>query len=418
MLEQISKASDPPGVQRKPLSGTPFSVTPRRSLRDINNVPEFSSLRSLLALLTHPETMETRYAAAVEQVFTALFYNYLWTDTWEALITSWLGEALAHTVRQIPHRKFKAALPWLSLACQPEAFYDCLCAELLFSLFYQYDDLLDKKTRRYGRTTALGKFGSEGNWRSWDHAHRLDTPAAQVLLADQKRRDLWESTLARFETSENLRVTCSEMPFETYRQQSIRRMGFLGKWWRQAANTVEDTELQRMIDSIYPLTVFTGQIRNDLRNTDKREATNGGLQFSDFTDGRATGVTILVRERVIGKDQRWIESKVWKSKNPLAQDEILKLHYICKDMGALNELRTLVSQNICQIENAIHRSRLSTDVKAIWLGWVFRQYRAEITSPTLAENPVARRFIEAARRLSVRAQEMPLPYGPTPSKVL
>lgn len=415
MWNQFNKEYKPLSVQPEPSPRTKTAPVRRqardinRSISDINHIPEYSALRPLLALLAHPEANETRYAAVVEQVFTAFFYSYLWTTTWKTAITSWLGEGLAHTIRQTPHRKFKAALPWLSLACQPAAFYDCLCAELLFSLFYLYDDLLDNKTMRYGQTTALGKFGPASNRRSWDNAHRLDTPAARELLADTQRRDLWLHALDQFEVSEDRRLTCRDIiPFERYRQQSFERMGFLGDWWRRAAHMVDDTELQQLIDAIYPLSVFTGQIRNDLRNTDVREATNGGSQFSDFTDGWTTAVTILVRQRVSGKDRSWIERKVWNSQKPLAQDEIVKLYLICQELEVLNDLKTLVSQYIRQIESTIKQSCLSEDVKAIWLGWVFRQYRAEITSPTLAENPAARRFIEAAGRLSAHAQAMPL----------
>ena len=420
MWVQFSKEYKPLSVQPEPSPRVrPWTGPQHRSVRDINrsisdinHVPEYSALRPLLALLAHPETNETRYAAVVEQIFTAFFYSYLWTNAWKITITSWLGEALAHTIRQTPHRKFKAALPWLSLACQPAAFYDCLCAELLSSLFYLYDDLFDNKTTRYGQTTALGKFGPASNRRSWDNARRLDTPAARELLADTQRRDLWLHALDQFEVSENLHVTCQDIiPFDLYRRQSFERMGFLGDWWRRAANTVDDAKLQQLIDTIYPLSVFTGQIRNDLRNTDVREATNGGNQFSDFTDGRTTAVTLLVQQRVSGKDRSWIERKLWNSQKPLAQDEIVKLYLICQELEVLNDLKTLISQHIRQIENTIKQSSLSEDVKAIWLGWVFRQYRAEITSPTLAENPAARRFIEAAGRLSVHAQAMPLAYS-------
>lgn len=386
--------------------------TPRASGSGINNVPEDFHLWPLFSsLLANPVAGTTSCDVVVEQIFTALFYNYLWTTDWEASITDWLGKALTHTIRHTPHRKFKASLPLLSLACNPSVMHECLCAELLFSLFYLYDDILDQKRSRYQRQTAFDAFGPEENLHSWQNAHRFNMPAAQILLADEEHRDLWQHSLAQIEASEELPVSPQEISFEDYAQQSIKRLGFLGDWWKLAANTAHDTELKWVIEDMYPTSALIGQIRNDLRNTSIREVADGGIQFSDFTDGRATVVTILVRERASGKDRNWIEHNVWNRHKALSPDEVNKLYFICQDLSVLDDLATLAYGYSRDIETAINRSDLPADVKTIWRGWIFRQHRTGVVSPTLATDLEARRFIEAAQHLSAHAQEMPSPYS-------
>ncbi len=367
----------------------------------------------LLAFLTNPETRSLPYAAVVEQLFTALFRTYFWTDAWRDEMSAWLDKPLAHTITHVPLRNFKASLPWLSTSCSADTFHDCLCAEMLFSLFYLIDDVIDKKTMRYGQQTAYGKFGPKANKDTWKRAYDTSNPHAHSLFqGDMERIQLWQESLKCIQASEDERTKYYEaLPLEVYKQHSMERTAFLGKWWKRVAARANDPELSLVIDAIYPRCALVGQVRNDLRNIDSREERDGGERFSDFTDGRATAVTILVRERVTGSNRAWMERNIWKSRRRLTAKEIERLFSMCQDLEVLSDLGMLIYENVQHIETTIKKSQLEEEVKAVWLGWVFRQCRASVVSCPTEENPSARRFIEAVRRLSKDAQETPLPNG-------
>ncbi len=377
----------------------------------LRNVPEPRDLKACLSNLERSFLLSPPpYIVVVEQVFSALFYNHLWTDLWMATLQKWLGEPLIHTVTYTPFRKYKASLPWLSLACQPSVALDCLCAEMLFSLFYLLDDIYDKKTRRYGKDTAYGLYGAGRNRDSLNRAYNFDK-WSPLFQGDSERAGLWLDSLNQIEASEKQHLAYHEaFPYTTYCEQSIERTSFLGKWWKRAAIVAQDRELNRVIDRIYSACALMGQIRNDLRNIDEREESEGGVQFSDFTDGRTTAVTILVREQSSGRERSWLQNVIWNHPNKrLSPDEKILLQCLCKETRQY--LTDQIIRDVQRVEQEIERSQLSEDVKALWLGWIFRQFCTEVIS-NQPENLLAiRRFIEAVRRLSKDAQEIPLPNG-------
>lgn len=373
---------------------------------ELDELVELNSLRHCFFLLgpTKPDTLP--FAAIVEQLFSSTFYTALWTSCWAGPASDWLGEPLAYTVTHTPFRKFKAVLPWLSAACQGSIFLDCLCAELLASLFYLYDDVLDTRTMRYGKETAYSRFGRKGMEYSWARAHQLDLPAAAPFFqGDNERRRLWEKSLDEFAASERLHISEQDsLSFRAYRDRSARRTGFLGEWWQLAATRAGNDELSRVLDKVYPLCAFVGQIRNDLCNIDVREQQNGGIRFSDFTDGRITAVTILVREWVkesaSSQDRSWLQHEVWRSKRILRPDEMARLSVMCHRSQTIELLTSITDNSIQRIKEAINTSALSEDLKALWSGWVFRQFHVRVTGPYWDGDSSARQFIQAVRRLN------------------
>lgn len=374
----------------------------------LNDLTEIKDLRAFFSLLgsTAPDTLP--YAAIVEQAFSSIFYTVLWTPAYAGLAGDWLGDPLVHTITHTPFRKFKAVLPWLFSASAEAARLDCLCAELLSSLFYLYDDVLDKKTVRYGKETAYKRFGSWGKDECWKRARALDTPQAERFFqGDQARRQLWAKSLDQIQSYEDLRVQAQEgLSFAAYRQQSEKRTGFLGEWWQRVADLTGNAELGRVLREVYPRCAFTGQLRNDLRNTRVAEIHNGGTRFSDFTEGRVTAVTILVRKKAPSEeDRRWINKTIWARQTPLSDDEISRLEAICHASGALDKLTRDISDSIQHIQERFDGSTLGEDLKVLGLGWIFRQFHVGVTGHHQDTHPSANRFIQAIKRLSHSPEE-------------
>lgn len=366
----------------------------------LKNYPEPRELKAYLSnLALIPLTARPPYLIVVEHVFSALFYTQIWTADRSAALKNWLGEPLVHTVTNTPYRKYKASLPWLSLACEPSVVPDCLCAEVLFSLFYLLDDNYDQKTKRYGKDTSYGLYGERENRKSLDQAYHAEE-RLPFFQGDREWADLWIGSLRQIEASEKQRMSHDEtVSYAVYCEHSIERTSFLGKWWKRAALKAQDAELSRVIERIYSSCALIGQVRNDIRNTDEREESEGGVQFSDFIDGRMTAVTLLVRQHSTGRDRSWLENVVWKHHNKkLTPYEKKMLQYLCKEVR--QHLTKQIAEAVQNIEEEIERSHLSEEVKAIWLGWVFRQLRADVTSDLPEHTLVASRFIEAARYLS------------------
>lgn len=368
---------------------------------ELNELPESKDFPATLSLFESIPRDQLRYPLVVEQLFTALFYNYLWAEPSQAAFEAWLGAPFVHAVINTPHRKFKASLPWLSVTCNPAAALDCLCTEALSSLFYLLDDIYDGKSKRYGKQTAYGIYGAWGNRNTLNRAFNFDPKLAPIFQDDPDRADLWLNSLNQIQTSEDERLTYYEtLPLPGYRQQSIQRTSFLGKWWKRVALKAQDLELARVVETIYPLCADIGQIRNDLRNTESREEEEGGIRFSDFTDGRSTAVTILVRQRISGRDGAWLENVIWNRKQRLPSESCERIQWLCKDLQVREDLRDEMSRNVQKIEGVIERSHLSEAVKAIWLGWVFRQLHTEVPFYQPEYTLEVNRFLDGARYLS------------------
>jgi geranylgeranyl pyrophosphate synthase len=392
----------------------------------LNDLTEIKDLKAFFSLLTSTAPDTLPYAAIVEQAFSSIFYTVLWTPDYSDPARDWLGDPLVYTITHTPFRKFKAVLPWLFSASAEAVRLDCLCAELLSSLFYLYDDVLDQKQVRYGQKTAYSLFGSGGRDDCWERARAFDTPQAERFLqGDQERRQLWAESLDQIQSYEDLRVQPQTgLSFSAYQEQSEKRTGFLGEWWQRVADRTGNAELGRVLREVYPTCAFTGQLRNDLRNTRVMEIYNGGTRFSDFIEGRVTAVTILVRERASIRDQRWINETIWQRQTALSDDEIRRLDAICHKSGVLAEVAEKISCSIQRITERFEMSALDDDVKALGLGWIFRQFHVGVTGHYQDSHPSANRFIQAIKRLSHATEEandnllalqLPSPDGSPPA---
>ncbi|HEY7127276.1 MAG TPA: hypothetical protein VH540_25310 [Ktedonobacterales bacterium] len=362
------------------------------------SLSEPRSLATYFSSLTAQTINTLPYVGIVEMTFSQVFYAHLWTPDRARSVREWLGDPLIHAVERIPFRKFKASLPWLSLCCSPDVLWDCLCAELLFSLFSIMDDALDEKETRYGRQTSYGRFGKKRSMHSWDAACKVGRKGKRLLQEDPIRIGLWQATLDQIDQSEKTRVEQDiHLPFSEYCRQSIRRTSFLGIWWEQGARNAGDTLLAEFIHSIYPLCAQAAQLKNDLRNADSVWETNcRGIPFSDFTDGRATAVTILVREKASATDYAWIQKHAWKQNLPLSKETIERLQAICQNSGVFDAVRTAIISTISNIEYLITNSSLSLSIKSLWLGWVLEQFSEGI----LTYQPSSEEFVNTARMLA------------------
>jgi geranylgeranyl pyrophosphate synthase len=365
-----------------------------------SHLPEPLSYISYLSLLRHISPNDLPYAKIVETVFSAVFYTYMWSSNIVRGIHKWLEEPLMYTVTTTPFRKFRAALPWLSTECRSESFLDSICAELLFALFYIYDDVLDHKTMRYGRPTSFGKFGA-GSLLSWHAAHTTEGIGEYVLEGDKERIELWHETLSNISKCEHERTTRKNIiPLVDYCEHSISRTRFLGMWWERSAKSCKQAELSNLIAEVYPTCALAGQLRNDLRNIDDREKAGGGIQFSDFTEGKITAITLTTLNMACIKDRDWILDQVWGKYHKLSDSVIDRLRRICFDSGAVNMIKELLVSNITTIENAVNDSQLHPAVKLLWQAWIYRQFRVNVTAEPSEFSWSAKTFIEGVSYLS------------------
>lgn len=383
--------------------------TPNTGLIDARILPERIHPRGLVAFVQSHNPEKVAYTPVVQAAFSSLFYSNLWTPELVENLRDWIGEPLEHTVIATPHRKFKAVLPFLSLGCDQRVVKEVLAAEILFSLFYLHDDVIDNKFQRYGKATAFGVYGGEANINSWRRAHELGKEGRE-FLENEGNESLWVKILTELEDNQNKRVSVGlETTFQEYALQSMKRTMFLGEWWQQAARKVNDTNFAEFIGNVYPYCALVGQLCNDLRNVSPQEFESGGIRFSDFTDGKVTSMTLLTltdtRSDLSADDISWVKEKVWESGVPLTESEILKMEEICQSGGAVDSLRDIIRGIITVIENYIETSSLSPDVKTIWQGWVALQFKNGLIGHLDYANPEeTENFINAFARLSSKTQ--------------
>lgn len=338
----------------------------------------------------------------VETIFSSLFYTHIWAPHPVDLVDDWLSEPLIYTVTHTPFRKFKAALPWLLSGCNRDILRDCLCAELIFSLFYVIDDLLDQKRLRYGKETAFGKFGANINHSTWKQAHNLNEVAIRFFEGSNERMQLWKASLAEIESEEKFRADATgTINLSQYFDRSKKRTAFLGAWWELASKMAGCRDLMSVFSEIYPLCAVAGQVRNDLRNMSHREKILGGEQFSDFTDGRYTALTIQVLDMAASSDLGWIQRLIWGRGLPVSLTEAIRLEQICLGSGAVEIIKTIINNKVHSAEAIVAQSNLSDEVKAILSGWIFRQFRVGVTSHYNDSCPDAVNFVAAAKSLAM-----------------
>lgn len=337
------------------------------------------------------------YARVVEQALVIKGFMPLWTAEVRQDLEAWLGAPLIYTLEKQPFRKWPSALPFLSTGSNPAARINARCAQLQMAHWYLHDDLKDAKLIRYGQPTAYAIYGPEACWASWAAALKVGEIGAKALGNDPDRIDFWQESLAALHRAQMDRLHGDgPISFQAYLQQSRERASFIGEWRERTARAAGETALAEFIARINPECATVGQVRNDLRNAQPREQVLGGEIFSDFKEGKKTAVTFLALNRFFPTlDDLWLPETT----------KLLPLLVHPENQGpiidALDDAHTFLLGFITYIEDDIKTSELTEDVKTLWLGWVYRQFRTGVTHSHDDINPEASaKFLQAVENLS------------------
>ncbi|MFF9124936.1 hypothetical protein ACF09J_16795 [Streptomyces sp. NPDC014889] len=312
----------------------------------------------------------TTWYGAVETEFTAVFVQDLWSTPLRTAAAHWLGPAAVHYVETMPGRKYRAVLPWLTLARPGRPVHRCLMPELLFAVFYCLDDLLDRKRVRYGTATAYAAHGRSELTRTLDAARR-GLPRSGPLAG--LPGDLWEECVTGMADGQSQRhaLTHGTFSWERYTEAARRRTAFVGSAWADVLTAGGDPRAAAFVTTAYPWCAEAGQLRNDLRNTTARESRDGGLRHSDLGDGRLTAVSGLLWRRADPADRQWLATRVW-GRGPLGAEALVRVdrmleHYAVRSHVVLAAGR--LTRRIRAALGAIEDPR----VRAVWDAWLTRQ---------------------------------------------
>jgi hypothetical protein len=110
------------------------SAGSRRRFFHAAEIPEEISLDALLVVLASLSHQGLCVPNVTDRIFSALFYSHLWpilTKTW---MSAGADGRVLWTIRNIPFRKFKSAVPFLLTGSNRRSIVPALAAELLFAL--------------------------------------------------------------------------------------------------------------------------------------------------------------------------------------------------------------------------------------------------------------------------------------------
>jgi geranylgeranyl pyrophosphate synthase len=364
----------------------------------VEEIPEEISLDALLAVLASMPSQDSnlRVSDVTDRVFSTLFYSHLWpvlAKTWPSESAS---DRLLWTIRNIPFRKFKSAIPLLLTGSHRCSIAPALAAELVFALFYLLDDVIDQRTHRYGRKTALGAGG-------------VAETATSIMLGltaiDQWLASMQASTSLRQTIREGARALADEQNFrrgrgarslEQYAEHSKRRTRFLGDLWAVACQESDCEAEASLIRRVYGTCALAGQIKNDLRDIRAAEPEE---RFRDIRDGVRNACLLRLLEVTGEVDRGWLTGRL-ATRSPLTIDdetELVRLfaeHEV--DAWATSYVRALGKEILASVD----RADVVESKKRVLAEWVTLQFMSGLDSISDDSPTRVRQFVEAVAELT------------------
>jgi geranylgeranyl pyrophosphate synthase len=389
-------------VFRTPKSDWDLRPSDASDLRffDVNEIPEETSLDALLTVVASlsSEDGNLRVSDATDRVFSALFYSRLWpflAKTWPPENTD---DRLLWTIRNIPYRKFKSAIPILLTASHPRSVVPALTAELMFALFYLLDDLIDQRMDRYGRETALGASGPARSAVSiLLGLTQIDGWLVSVQASDNVRRAVTEGARALAD-EQILRRGIGARNLEAYAKHSMRRTRFLGDLWTVACEESGCEAEASLIQCVYGACALAGQIKNDLRDvrtTEKEE------RFRDIRDGVRNACVLRLLELADELERGWLTERLSNRTSVTTEDEAELARLFSKheiDSWASSQVRALSEQVLATIGGA----DISEAKKLVLSEWIALQFTSGLGADSDHSPVRVSRFLNAVSELTQR----------------
>jgi geranylgeranyl pyrophosphate synthase len=362
-----------------------------------DEIPEETSLDTLLAVLSSlsRESRRLRVSDVTDRIFSAMFYSRLWsllTATWPSTNA---GSRLLWTIRNIPFRKFKSAVPFLLAASNSRSIVPALAAELMFALFYLVDDVIDERTQRYGRKTALGAGGSAQTVTAiMLGLSEIDEWLVSMQASHAVRRAARDGAQALAD-EQNFRRGAGARTLEDYADHSKRRTRFLGDLWAVACQESGCETEASLIRHIYGACALAGQIKNDL--SDIRTAATEE-RFRDIRDGVRNACVLRLFHVADDPDREWLTARL-AARSVTADDapEFVRLFSKYRvDAWAASEVRVLSQQ----ILRSVDASGVTDAKKIVLSEWVTMQFTAGLDADADCSPTRVARLIDAVAELT------------------
>lgn len=294
----------------------------------------------------------------------------IWKTKHGKVILKRLGKPFSYSVKKLP-RQWPIGFIYIATNRRSSGIPASLTLGIAWNLFYIQDDLIDKKNKRYGKKTAYSVYG-EYKCKSTFNKCLNQEAANQNNIVDQIINDA-RAILLRLAVLQDERQK-GFSSIQEYSNNSVERLMFIRNCWYNAAVQSGDIELAKVIKDTSHLSLLTAQLRNDLKNTDKRETIQGNQQFSDFIENKTTFVTLPVIENSTIEEK----SKIKSISVPLAKSDLLFLQYLCNKYGTLKNIRQKILENILILERIGKTSSMSDRQKEVWSIYIQQTFKNNV----------------------------------------
>jgi 8-oxo-dGTP pyrophosphatase MutT (NUDIX family)/geranylgeranyl pyrophosphate synthase len=330
----------------------------------VDELPEDMVLEARIAVVRHMlagghDIDAVALTTAIDGLFSALFHSYIRPAlAWFAEVEH--GDLLSSSVLKTPHRKFKAAIPFLLSDLSEEARLHAVIAEALFGLWTILDDVCDDRPVRYGVPTVfhdLGRgravsfvFGAMG-WLS---------QALRKRVGESYSDQVTEALLACAE-AQYRRFRGEVRTIDEYLEDAAERARFLGTAWAAGLDAIGRTQEASALRTLQRETAQFGQLLNDYFDLTRPD----GLR--DVQAGIRNAYVIWLEEVASAADRKRL-GELWEAADRAAvscEFRRLAAHY-----SLAERIRQDLHRRLQELIEWVRRSPFGEPQRAVLTGWL------------------------------------------------
>ena len=323
----------------------------------------------------------------------------------------WLGPAFDQTFEGA-HISL-AGIAYLLTGCEKRVEPEYAEAQAIFRCVYVQDRLIDDRQQWHGCPTPLATLGREASYGTWRKATSSEL-GVRAFRGDEWRRVMWDGSVSRWQAVQALRHPPEEenamysprmrrwagqvmhrpapldavMSRQYYMDEAKQRfMWFPTIWWRRILLGAGMLDADEVMNTIAPLCVLAGQLRNDA---------NG--EKEDIADLTKTAVLCLAWE-TNSTLRRELESIIV---NDMGSGEAKqRMLEICQESKATAAVRRWAGSLATRAMGIVAESSLPVLQRTALSGFLRRQYLIGTTETSdVVDTQAATKFLESAARIA------------------
>jgi 8-oxo-dGTP diphosphatase len=342
----------------------------------VDELPENMVLEARIAVVRHllaggGDIDAATLTTAIDGLFSALFHSYI-RPALGRLAEIEHGEMLSWSVLNTPHRKFKAAVPFLLSDLSEEARFHAVLAEALFGVWTILDDVCDDRMVRYDVPTALHHFGRGQTVAFSFGAIGWLSQTLRKKVGEAYSDQVIEALLTCAE-AQYRRFHCDERTIEEYLEDSADRARFLGTAWAAGLEAVGRAREASALKTLQRKSAQFGQLLNDYFDLTRPD----GLR--DVRAKIRNGYVIKLDEVASAADRVRL-GELWDARDrAMATAEFRRL---AARYSLAERLRADLHRRLQALIDSIQHLSLSEPQRAVLTGWL--ELSLKDTLPTTA----------------------------------